>query len=152
MKIRFKKDTNIRSDNQSLDAAPIGVVFAQTLLEVEDEPQPGISIQGDNRWWRDKNGWFYWAGETELAEPVSTPTSTPNTRAKPKAKPKPKPPAETIPTPSLEPELPNPPVEALDLVALPVPDDLLSASGQIPDGEWRLVRDGVSIPPENLAA
>lgn len=146
MKIRFKKNTNIRSDHQSLKAAPIGVVYAQTVLEVEDEPHPGASIQDDNRWWRDLNGWYYWAGETEVL-----PAETENApKPKPKPRPKPKPAADLAPAPAPEPP-PEPsklPIEAEQPVALPVPDDEKLTAGQIPEGEWRLVRDGVSIRPE----
>ena len=152
MKIKFRKVTNIRSDHHSLSAAPLGVVYANTMLEVDGIIHEGASVKGDNRWWRDHNGWYYWAGETEsVAEDVTTQTpaqTTPSTvlvvTVPPPAVPTPPvaipapppiivivPPMEEIPAPDPT----RPPVAATEFVGLPVPDD--NFVGDVPEGEWR---------------
>jgi hypothetical protein len=70
MKIRFRKDTNIRKDHTSLKTKPIGEVFANTELEVEETLHEGADLKGKKHWWRDQNGWYYWAGATETPNPA----------------------------------------------------------------------------------
>ena len=152
MKIRFRKVTNIRNDHQSLGAAPLGVVYANTLLDVDGVIYEGATVNGDNRWWRDHNGWYYWAGETEavmpegtasapaptpLVPPPPTPASVPPPAppsAPPPPPPEPLPPPQ--PTAPAPPEPARPPMAAAEFVALPVPDDHF-AHDDVPEGEWR---------------
>ncbi|MDX1913643.1 MAG: S8 family serine peptidase [Saprospiraceae bacterium] len=122
MKIRFRKDTNIRSDHQNTDKSPLGKVFANTVIEVEDEPYEGKQLEGDNRWWRDKNGWYYWAGETERVI-----ENTPLIRLDKAPVPLPEAPRSEPP--------PRPPMPAILPQALPVPDEPVTEN--IPEGEWR---------------
>jgi subtilisin family serine protease len=123
MKIRFRKDTNIRSDHQNPGNSPLGKVYANTVIEVEYVPYEGATLQGDNRWWRDKNGWYYWAGETERL--IETPSPVRPDKIPP---PLPQPPAAELPA--------RPPVPAAQPVALPSPDEPPHES--VPEGEWRL--------------
>jgi len=153
MKIRFRKVTNIRSDHQSLRADPIGVVYANTMLEVDGVIHEGASVKGDNRWWRDHNGWYYWAGETEAVMPEGTaphPTpSVPLPAPLPTASlplptaslPLPAAPLPTVP-------LPPPPTAAAELIALPVPDDSFVQGGAVPTGEWRSLEENVQLVQE----
>lgn len=153
MKIRFRKVTNIRSDHQSLRAEPIGVVYANTLLEVDGVIHEGASVKGDNRWWRDHNGWYYWAGETEAVMPegaaphptpsVPLPAPLPTASLPLPTAPLPLPaaPLPTVP-------LPPPPTAAAELIALPVPDDSFVQTGTVPTGEWRSLEENVQIAPE----
>ncbi len=147
MKIKFRKVTNIRSDHHSLGAAPLGVVYANTLLEVDGIIHEGATVNGDNRWWRDHNGWYYWAGETEAVMPEAGTTTIPPA------------PTPSVPTPPvtivLAPPLPvvvpvpeppmRPPIVAAALTVLPVPDDPFA--GTVPDGEWRSLDDTSEIAP-----
>lgn len=122
MKIRFRKDTNIRKDHTSLKTKPIGEVFANTELEVDETLHDGADLNGKNHWWRDQNGWYYWAGATETissAENKPAQIQTPET------------PLATTTPPTI------PPVVAAELVALPVPDDHLAKGNKIPEGEWQ---------------
>jgi len=151
MKIRFRKVTNIRSDHRSLGAAPIGVVYANTLIEVDGVIYEGASVKGDNRWWRDNNGWYYWAGETEAVmpegganipsptPPVLPPTAPPPTVSLPLPTVSLPPPIVSLPPPIVSLPLPTvpPPVPAAELIALPVPDDSPAHAGAVPTGEWR---------------
>lgn len=124
MKIRFRKDTNIRSDHQNTDKSPLGKVFANTVIEVEDEPYEGKQLEGDNRWWRDKNGWYYWAGETERVI-----ENAPLIRLDKIPAPPPEAPAPDLPA--------RPPVPAVLPLALPVPDEPEPIAENVPEGEWR---------------
>ena len=157
MKIKFRKVTNIRSDHHSLGSAPLGVVYANTLLEVDGVIHEGATVNGDNRWWRDHNGWYYWAGETEAVMPEGTantvsPAPTPSVpspavpqppvQVPPPAVPVP-PPVATLPPP--EPILP--PVAAVELIALPVPEDSF-AHAEVPEGEWRSLDKPIPPRPE----
>ncbi|MBK6997734.1 MAG: hypothetical protein IPH31_23675 [Lewinellaceae bacterium] len=149
MKIRFRKVTNIRSDHQSLRADPIGVVYANTLLEVDGVIHEGASVKGDNRWWRDHNGWYYWAGETEAIMPedrANIPSPTPSVipPAAPVAT------APQLPLPPAPPPPPTvpPPLPAVELIALPVPDDDHVQGGAVPTGEWRSLEESVQLVQE----
>ncbi|MBC7775970.1 MAG: S8 family serine peptidase [Phycisphaerae bacterium] len=133
MKIRFRKVTNIRSDHHALGAAPLGVVYANTLLEVDGVIHEGAALNGDNRWWRDHNGWYYWAGETEAVMPEA---EAPPPQPAPLI-PRPIAVLQLPPPPLPPPEPIHPPVPAADLVALPVPDDDSFAHANVPEGEWR---------------
>jgi len=73
MTIQFSRNTNIRLDPKDLARAPIGVVFADTDLTVEDEIYQGSTQQGINTYYRDSNGWYYWSGQTKVTEEPSLP-------------------------------------------------------------------------------
>ncbi len=139
MKIRFRKVTNIRSDHHSLGAAPLGVVYANTLLEVDGVIHEGANLNGDNRWWRDHNGWYYWAGETEAVMPEVPSVPSPSV------------PIALVPAPppaaAPPPEPFRPPVAAAELLVLPVPDDRFAHVGNIPEGEWRSLDEIPSPQP-----
>lgn len=76
MRIRFLKNTNIRPEPNSLTAAPVGVVYAETILDVEDQVYQGPTKQGQTAWYRDLNGWYYWAGQTQVVQEGPKPKST----------------------------------------------------------------------------
>ncbi len=143
MKIRFRKVTNIRSDHHSLGAAPLGVVYANTLLEVDGVIHEGATVNGDNRWWRDHNGWYYWAGETEavMPEAEASNASSPTPSVPSPAAPLQLPTAPPQSAPDIRPPVPvsdtiRPPVPAAELMVLPVPDDHF-IHDNVPEGEWR---------------
>lgn len=144
MKIRFRKVTNIRSDHRSLNSAPLGVVYANTLLEVDGALHEGASVNGDNRWWRDHNGWYYWAGETEAVAPEATEQARPVATLLPPPVPPPATPA-PLPTPPV-----RPPVAAAELAVLPTPpDDGFANNAAIPDGEWRALGETIMEESNN---
>ena len=147
MKIRFRKVTNIRSDHHSLSAAPLGVLYADTLLEVDGVIHEGASIKGDNRWWRDLNGWYYWAGETETV--ITDTTGSVATTPAPVVPNAPgSSPAAPVSAPSVSPpESERPPVAATELIALPVPDENLAHDNTVPEGEWRWVDENILPKP-----
>lgn len=133
MKIRFRKNTNIRTDPGDIDTEPLGIVYAGTVLDIEDEFHDGANIQNNNKWFRDLNGWYYWSGETEIIP--SLPSA-----------PAPNPPAPAVA--EVE-EVPIPAVTAFPM-ALPLPQE--QADPGIPDGETRLpglrhAPDVAVIPP-----
>ncbi len=71
MKIRFLQDTYIRSAPTREAEPPLGTVFKGTVLELDPSFQSGETVNNVTQWYRDKNGWYYWGGRTEL---VTTPT------------------------------------------------------------------------------
>jgi len=119
MKIRFRKNTNIRTAPGDIDTEPLGIVYAGTVLDIEDEFHDGASIRDNNKWFRDHNGWYYWSGETEIIP--SLPSA-----------PAPHPPAPAVA--EVE-EVPIPAVTAFP-TALPLPEEPLDPG--IPSGETRL--------------
>lgn len=68
MKIRFLEDTYIRSIPKSKGNKPLGTIHVDAEIEVEAVPVKGESLEKNNRWYRDKNGWHYWSGRTEIVE------------------------------------------------------------------------------------
>ena len=74
MKIRFVKNTYIRSRPDDLTVPPLGVVYAGAVLEVEDEGVRGTDLDGNALWYRDGKDWFYWSGGTEVI-PEDTPVA-----------------------------------------------------------------------------
>ncbi len=171
MKIRFRKNTNIRINHLSLSEAPLGVVYTNTLLDVDDTILEGANLKGDNRWWRDHNGWYYWAGETdtvtpEVIENTASPLPTPSVANPLISDPTPLPldtspvnrpsvPTPPMPSPDATPQtatlsssLPTrPPIAAMDLVALPLPDDSFG-NESVPEGEWRSLDGSVLNDPK----
>lgn len=142
MKIRFLEDTNIRKAPRVGAEPPLGVMHKGSEIEVEPVPESGDAIQAVSRWYRDKNGWYYWSGKTEkIAET---------------------PPAESIGELVLTPEMPDPvipeEIPAIPLVLPPMADD--DTQEAIPPGETRRVpslaelmaaeersRPGATLPP-----
>jgi major intracellular serine protease len=76
MKIRFLQDTYIRSAPTREADPPLGTVFKGTVLEVDPSAQGGETVNNIAQWYRDKNGWFYWGGRTELVSPPAEPQAT----------------------------------------------------------------------------
>lgn len=128
MKIRFLEDTYIRPNLGVPIAEPIGVIYRDTELEVEDRFHIGpFAIQNNDRWYRDRNGWYYWSGETEIVarspmigedKPIDVAgPAVPDVPAKPVApEPIPDQPA-PIPVPPDVPPTPTP-----DVPPVPTPD------------------------------
>ncbi len=75
MKIRFLSDTYIRPAPSATTSDPIGVVYAGTVIEAT--PVEGETLEGESRWYIDRNGWYYWAGMVEAAGvPEESPEAT----------------------------------------------------------------------------
>lgn len=121
MKIRFLEDTNIRKMPRVGGEPPLGVMHKGSEIEVEPVLEPGDAIQEISRWYRDKNGWYYWSGKTEKIAAT--------------------PPAETIGGLVLTPVMPEPvlpqEIPAIPLVLPPLTDD--DTQEAIPQGETRRV-------------
>lgn len=76
MKIRFLEDTNIRRAPRATDAdPPVGMMYKGAEIEVEPDIARGEDLQGNDVWFHDKNGWYYWSGRAEkvIEEPPATP-------------------------------------------------------------------------------
>ena len=73
MKIRFLEETHIRSAPRFQDATRIGSIFTGSEIEVEPTLAFGDEVEGNNRWYTDKNGWFYWSGRVDIVELVTFP-------------------------------------------------------------------------------
>jgi major intracellular serine protease len=69
MKVRFLKNTNIRLQPSTNANEPIGMVYANTTLEVEDQLIDGVSMDHPTQWFRDFNGWYYFSGSAEQIKP-----------------------------------------------------------------------------------
>lgn len=107
MKIQFLEDTFIRKSLDLPVADPIGVVYKGLILEVEDEPHIAeFSIEHNDRWYRDHNGWYYWSGGSEML-PAEVIVKQPRNPAKPKPEPPPPPPI-VVNTPSEVENKPDP--------------------------------------------
>lgn len=77
MKIRFIEDTNIRKVPKTKGNQPVGYIYLGAEIEVEPDAVKGEALEGNNQWYRDKNGWYYWSGRTEvLAPPAPKPPET----------------------------------------------------------------------------
>jgi hypothetical protein len=112
MKIRFWEDTNIRNAPSTISGSIIGVVRKGVEIEVAAAVQ-GQVISGNDQWYCDKNGWYYWSGKaTEIKAPERDIPVAPG----------------TIPLPSISVPLPVFPT------APP-----MSGDENIPEGETRLV-------------
>jgi subtilisin family serine protease len=115
MKIRFLQETNIRSAPSPDDGLRIGVMLEGAEIEVEPITVQGEAIEGNDRWYRDRNGWHYWSGRTAIVEA-------------PRRE-------------EIEPEPPAPPdseTRRQDIPILPVFEDAMPAGARIPAGETRL--------------
>ena len=67
MQIKFLGDTFIRTDIQNLTVEPVGVVFHNVTTEVEEEMVEGKAFKGNNKWYKSKNGdFFFWSGRAKL--------------------------------------------------------------------------------------
>lgn len=127
MKIRFIEDTNIRKVPKTKGNQPVGYIYLGAEIEVEPDAVKGESLEGNNVWYRDKNGWHYWSGRTEvIAPPVPKPPETtggfvmaPATPSEIAAS------EQDISVPTVKPPLAN--------------DDDKWRTGEIPEGETRLV-------------
>lgn len=76
MKIRFLEDTNIRRTPRVTDAdPPVGVMYKGAEIEVEPDMAHGEDLQGNDGWFHDKHGWYYWSGRAEkiIEEPPPAP-------------------------------------------------------------------------------
>lgn len=124
MKIRFLEDTYIRrAPHVKKGDLPLGTVFKGAELEVAPEAVRGDTIQQNNLWYRDQNGWFYWSGRTETLEEEAPPGSILGGIM---VAPAPAEPArEGPPVPPAAPPLAN--------------DDALLRNEEIPEGETRTV-------------
>jgi Subtilase family len=82
MFIQFLEDTNIRFKPELTDDTLVGQVYSGQFLTVENSLHVGAAIEGNNRWYRDANGWFYWSGkvaeinksDSEEPPPVTDPS------------------------------------------------------------------------------
>ncbi len=101
MKIRLLDDTYIRPAPSATGSEPIGIAFAGAVIEVK--PVQGEALEGVSLWYADANGWYYWAGMTEIvsekalpppadAAYETTPTPLPDAPAWPQADTSPEPP------------------------------------------------------------
>ncbi|MBK8965759.1 MAG: S8 family serine peptidase [Saprospiraceae bacterium] len=130
MKIRFAVDTYIRNIPTTKGNQPLGAIHSGSVIEVESLPARGEALENNDRWYRDKNGWYYWSGRTEIVE--ETPPTPGETQGGIMVSPA-KPPAgiEASQTegqtgiPVVNPPLAN--------------DDAQWPEGEIPEGETRLV-------------
>ena len=68
MKIRFLEDTYIRSAPSTVSGQKIGFMYQGSEIDVEPTPISGEAIEGNNLWYYDKKGWYYWSGRTETLE------------------------------------------------------------------------------------
>lgn len=73
MKIRFLEDTYIRKMPRVENNQPVGTVFQGSEIEVEPDTVRGDPVQHTDRWYCDKNGWYYWSGKTEPVEEEPAP-------------------------------------------------------------------------------
>ncbi len=129
MKIRFHAKTKIRSNPLNINESALGVVYENTVMDVDDGLYEGAAIRNNSLWYRDANGWYYWSGGAErigFVPIVDTQAGVQTTPVSPPVAP---------PTPPVAP-VPKPPQPAIP-IALPIPDDGLSPD--IPEGETRLV-------------
>lgn len=114
MKIRFRKTTHIHLNSRATEQEPLGQIFEGVELELDGTIHEGTAIEGDNRWLRDQNGWFYWAGATEPLSNFSFEASLESTHT----------------------ALHIPPVAAENPVALPASSEQKSNLLAAPEGEW----------------
>lgn len=68
MKIRFTENTKIRQRHDDPQAPVLGIAYQNTTLDVHENLLEGFDIEGNNHWWQDKNGWYYWSGKTEVLQ------------------------------------------------------------------------------------
>lgn len=132
MKIRFTEDTNIRRLPTSQQNKPVGIVYAGTEIEVEDNVHQGTAIGSNHIWYRDSNGWYYWSGKTEpvFSPPPVMPAPPPAVVPAP------------LPAPVSEDDIHRPAIPAFP-ISLPLPDDDLS---DVPEGETRRLSAPVAPP------
>lgn len=65
MRIRFLEDTHIRLVPDTRTGKPIGVLLKGAEIVVEPVLAKGEAIMGNDRWYYDKNGWYYWSGRVD---------------------------------------------------------------------------------------
>lgn len=71
MRIQFLGDTFIHSDIHDLTIAPIGVIFKEHIVEVEVEIVEGALFKDSNKWYKSRNGEFYfWSGRVKIVDTV----------------------------------------------------------------------------------
>ena len=71
MRIQFLGDTFIHSNIHDLTIKPIGVIFKEHIVEVEETIVEGALFQDSNKWYKSKNGEFYfWSGRVKVIDPV----------------------------------------------------------------------------------
>lgn len=133
MKIRFLEDTNIRNAPRLTGDPPVGVMFKGSEIEVEPDMARGDAVENNDRWYHDRNGWYYWSGRAESLEEEPAPGNTlGGALVWPSSNP---PPSSTVPSDSTNqsavPVLPSPPSSSND--------DLDTGDQTIPEGETRLV-------------
>jgi len=151
MHIQFLEDTYIRKSLSLPVADPIGIVYKGVVLEVEEQVHvAAFTIENNNRWYRDHNGWYYWSGGAEAVPteivfkqphppPEQPPPGTPDVPPEP---PSPlasnaAPEAETGPTPVAPPGPKIDPVAVAGMLYFDLsklPDGIF-----IPEGETRYV-------------
>lgn len=63
MQIKFLENTYIRK-SPKVDDSPVGVVYKGAVIDAEPVLVQGEEIDENDRWYCDKNGWYYWSGRT----------------------------------------------------------------------------------------
>jgi len=132
MKIRFLEDTNIRKAPRLTGDPPVGMMFKGAEIEVEPDQAHGDAVENNDRWYHDRNGWYYWSGRAENLEEELPPANTADG-------------ALVWPTPLPQP--PEPPAAPTGQPGVPVApspvspadDDWDMGDQPIPEGETRLV-------------
>lgn len=160
MKIRFRHDTDIRRDPLALDEPPLGRVFKDTVMEVESEAVNGAPIEGNHRWYRDRNGWFYSSGQADIVEtdapiPAAEPSPlivAPQQTPEPPAQAETEWPAEniisllTLPRPNFSSAAPKGETRLLE--KMPAPRGSLQPAGELES--FRGASTGPDIAPQKL--
>ncbi|MBK9337308.1 MAG: S8 family serine peptidase [Lewinellaceae bacterium] len=127
MKIRFIEETYIRALPKTKGNQPLGTMHLGAEIDVEPDTVKGESLEGNNQWYRDNNGWHYWSGRTEVVAP---------------------PPPQQVETTGgfvMAPATPQEIAAAVEEPGVPVivpplaNDDDQWRKGEIPDGETRVV-------------
>ena len=55
-----------------MDRAPIAIALQEAVIEVADQLVEGHAFGNNNRWYHDRNGWYYWSGGATVMEPSDT--------------------------------------------------------------------------------
>ena len=72
MKIRTNKNVYIRFGKPSRDTPVKGILYEGFVLDVD--PVEGENIDGNDRWYKDKNGDYIWSGATTIVPETDSPT------------------------------------------------------------------------------
>lgn len=142
MVIRFLEDTNIRKSIDNLLLPPIGIVFRNTEIEVENRLFHGAPINEINTYFRDNRGWYYWSGKSViLYKALPSPRKT-----------SPTPPPEEAPGeligPPWESEEPSPP--APNEKATPLPPEATNESPEAPPKPLKTEADSPETPGSEM--